>query len=120
MSNYPLIKKYLPELPIIDSEIYGHCVSIYDLESALQKETVVYGTHDITESPHHNYNGIKTSQDRYEALLIGVQPIEKPLEPVSNSELESVLSKYSDQIVQNSAALELLKILERIKKAGVK
>lgn len=127
MSNYPLIKRYLPELLIECTaagkwEFYIKCS---DLESALQKATVVYGTKDKEAGYAHtdNIRGLFSHQ----GLLLGYQPIEKPLEPVSKDELIAALEFVEEKVFtdggsngQERKIYNMSELLERIKKAGVK
>lgn len=112
MSNFPLTKKYLPELeihftPLGELRFY---INASDLESALQKATVVYGREieigvfTTTKNKFHF---------EYSGLLLGYQPIEKPLEPVTEEEIHEAM-----QMLNRDG--ELYKLLKRIKKAGVK
>lgn len=124
-AQFPLIKKYLPELEIITSHLYGNGVAFVfdvvkasDLEQSLKKATVVYGTKDKEAGYAHtdNSHGLFTHQ----GILLGYQPIEKPLEPVGKDEIVTFLNKMSGQSMKYPDAKEYERLIERIKKAGVK
>lgn len=109
MSQYHLIKLYLPELKVFGTDTKDRpFYSASDLEAALQKGVTVFGQKEMN---HEGLGSRQLPSDTHIGLLLGYQPIPQE-KPVSKIELIGV--------IQNGCSDEhKASLIERIKKTEV-
>lgn len=111
--NYPLIKKYLPELTFTynPGEPKKLFVWASNLEALLSSGVEVFGqrTKGILAVSNE-----QTPSDTHSGLLIGYKPIEKE-QPVSVDEIVSML-----ELADKHTEIGFREMINRLKLAGVK
>jgi hypothetical protein len=117
MSDYKLIKRYLGDL-VVDGAIHHatggfrtEVVSAEDLETILEKATVVYGVKNslLNSAAYASITKEQSGSDTHQGLLLGYSEIEKP-KPVGKKEILQVLKDLGE--VDGIYFKELIKRIE--------
>lgn len=111
--NYPLIKKFLPELCVFSGGTVDY-VSAEDLEAELAKGVEVYGETLDDENVIAGITKEKITSDTHSGLLIGYKPIESR-KPVTVKNLLEILKK----VEHNDPSGDIDELISRIEKNGV-
>jgi hypothetical protein len=116
MKSYLLIRKFLPKLQVLD-HIQPNCIIASDLETELQKASVIYGKLTVGNDPvkYPIDLGVLNHRDTTSyGLLIGYQGIEE--EPVTKIDLTQELVSIAVNTKDVDTSNEITKILKRISK----
>lgn len=110
--NYPLIKKFLPELKIVN-DVYDNpkYVVAKDLEAELAKGAEIFGQRNQYGATDISLN--KNSARTHSGLLLNYKPIQNQ-EPVSREEIEQFYNSFSEKYSDTA------KLLKRILDKGVR